>query len=185
MLDKTYRTEFFRTFLIEALPAPLTPASTHLQIFDNYITNTRLRLRSIRVPETKEWTRILQQRFPVGDDLSHRKIAEMHLDEDEYARLQIFEGNEMRKNRYFHEIDSCMFAFDVYLGPLWGVNRARVDFESESELTDFQPPPFVIFEITNEGFFDDANLVNRTFDEVRVAVENLGPPLVSTAAPDQ
>jgi hypothetical protein len=116
-MDKTYRTEQFRTFLIEALPAPLTPASSHIQIFDNYIANTRMRLRSIRVPETKEWTRVLQQRFPITPNvLSQWKIAEMHLNDPEYAQLSVFEGTEIRKNRYFHEFDSRMFAFDVYLG---------------------------------------------------------------------
>jgi CYTH domain-containing protein len=184
-MDKTYRTEHFRTFLIDALPAPLTPASSHIQIFDDYIANTRMRLRSIRVPETKEWTRVLQQRFPVGDEPSRWKIAEMHLNDDEYAQFQIFEGSEIRKNRYFHEFDSRTFAFDVYLGTLWGVNRARVDFESETELEEFAAPLFAVFEITNEAFFDDANLVNQELDDVREAVSKLTPASITKAAPDQ
>ena len=63
-MDKTARTELYRLFLIERLPEPLTPMSAHIQLFDNYIENTRLRLRNIRVPETKEWRHVLQQRFP-------------------------------------------------------------------------------------------------------------------------
>ncbi len=186
MLDKTYRTELLRTFLIDALPAPLTAASSHVQIFDNYIANTRMRLRSIRVPETREWKRILQQRFPLSaTELSHWKIAEMQLDEGEHAQLEIFEGTEIRKNRYFHEYDSRMFAFDIYLGKLWGVNRARVDFQNENELSGFRPPPFAVFEITNEPFFDDANLVEQTLESVREAVNRLKPASVATAAPDQ
>ena len=184
-MDKTYRTEFFRTFLIDALPAPLTPASSHIQIFDNYIANTRLRLRSIRVPETKEWRRVLQQRFSIGDEASRWKIAEMHLNDAEYAQLQIFEGTEIRKNRYFHEFDSRIVAFDVYLGTLWGLNKARIGFESEQELEGFVVPPFAVFEITSEPFFDDANLVNRSLEEVRIAVSKLTPASISKTAPDQ
>jgi hypothetical protein len=45
MTDKTAQTELHRIFLIEGLPDPLTPASAHLQLFDNYIENTRLRIR--------------------------------------------------------------------------------------------------------------------------------------------
>ena len=60
-MDKTARTETRRIFLLHNLPEPLTRASRHLQIFDNYIENTRLRLRSVRIPETKTWTWILQQ----------------------------------------------------------------------------------------------------------------------------
>jgi len=185
MSDKTYRTEFVRTYLIDALPSPMTAASSHLQIFDNYIANTRMRLRSVRVPETKEWTRVLQQRFPARYDNSHWKIAEMNLNESEYAQLQAFEGTEIRKNRYFHEFDSRMMAFDVYLGPLWGVNRVRVDFETEAEQNDFLPPPFAVFEISNESFFDDANLVHRTFEEVKLAVEKVEPVGTSTTTADE
>ena len=181
-MDKTYRTELFRTFLIEELPAPLTPASSHIQIFDNYIANTRMRLRSIRVPETKDWSRVLQHRFPVGDEGSFWKIAEMHLNDTEYAQLQIFEGTEIRKNRYFREFDSRTFAFDVYLGTLWGVNRARVDFENGTELEGFPVPPFAAFEITNDPFFDDANLVHQKFEDIREAVSKLTPASVSTVA---
>ena len=185
-MDKTYRTEQFRTFLIEALPAPLTPASSHIQIFDNYIANTRMRLRSIRVPETKGWTRMLQQRFPIGDELSRWKIAEIHLNDAEYAQLQIFEGTEIRKNRYFHEFDRVPFAFDVYLGSLWGLNTARVDFERREQMNDFEPPPFAIFEVTEDAFFAGENLVGRTFVEVQAEVAKIGKSLPAVSEiPDE
>ncbi len=172
-LDKTCRTELHRTFLIEALPEPLTRASGHIQLFDNYISNTRIRIRSIRVPETREWTHILQQRFPINaDDLSAWKIAEMHLDGEEYAQFKIFEGTEIRKNRYFHEFDGRMFAFDVYLGALWGLNRARAEFETSEELNEFEPPTFASFEVTKNQFFNDENLVLRKFEEVQAEVVN-------------
>ena len=171
--DKTYRTELHRTFLIEALPEPLTPQAAHLQLFDNYIHETRLRLRSIRVPETKEWTHILQQRFPA--DPEHRgewKYADIYLNDTEYEHFKPFEGTEIRKNRYFHEYNGKMFAFDVYLGPLWGLQRARVEFDSIDELTAFEPPPWAIVEVTNNSFFDDANLVSRKFSEVQDELNN-------------
>ena len=176
MMDKTYRTELCRIFLVEALPEPLTRASRHLQLFDNYIIETRLRLRSIRLPETKEWTYLLQHRLTVRDgDLSVLKVAEMHLDDAEHTQLETFEGNEIRKNRYFHEFDGRSFTFDIYLGALWGLNRARVDFQNEVDLAAFVPPPFAVFEVTNEPFFDDGKLVYRKFNEVREAVGKLSP----------
>jgi CYTH domain-containing protein len=184
MMDKTYRTELSRLFLVEALPAPLTPASSHLQIFDNYITGTRLRLRNVRVPETKEWTYLLQQRLRLHEgDLSCMKVAEIHLNEAEHTQLETFDGNEIRKNRYFHEFDARSFAFDIYLGALWGLNRARVDFQSDDELRAFRPPPFAIFEVTYESFFDDANLVYRKFEDVQEAVTKLVP--LSSPMPDE
>jgi hypothetical protein len=99
-MDKTNRTEIHRTFLLEALPEPLTRASAHIQIFDNYIPGTRLRLRSVRNPESASWTRILQQRFPAAEgNLSNMRLTEIYLNDAEYAQFQIFEGAEIRKNR--------------------------------------------------------------------------------------
>ena len=175
-MNKTYRAELCRLFLVETLPAPLTPASTHLQLFDNYVTETRLRMRMTRVPETKEWTYLLQQRLRIiENDLSCWHVAEMHLNDAEHAQLETFEGNEIRKNRYFHEFDGREFTFDVYLGTLWGLNRARVDFQNEDELRTFVPPPFAVFEVTTEPFFDDGNLVYRKFEDVREALGGLEP----------
>jgi CYTH domain-containing protein len=174
-MDKTARTELHRTFLIEQLPEPLTRASAHIQLFDNYIANTRMRLRSVRHPESKEWTYILQQRIHT-DDAFRIKLAEIFLDEAEHGRFEIFEGTEIRKNRYFHEFDGRTIEFDVYLGKLWGLNMARVEFDDESTLREYEPPPFVFVEVTNDPFFLGENLVNRKFEDVQAAVANLNIP---------
>ncbi len=176
--EKTYKTELRRVFLFEKLPAPLTAASGHLQIFDNYIENTRLRIRSMRSPETKQWTFILQQIFSVAENLSHRRIAEIYLDEAEHQAFERFEGrkvklnervvsNEIRKNRYFQEIGGRQVEFDVYLGDLWGLNLARVCFETENELTNYNIPPLLVYEVTNMPFFSGVNLVGKKTEDVR------------------
>jgi len=169
-MNKTAQTELHRLFLIEGLPEPLTPASSHLQLFDNYIMNTRLRLRKIRDPYTKIWTRILQQRFSVDGDAAVTKLAEIYLNNDEYASFAQFEGREIRKNRYFHEFDCVSVAFDVYLGGLWGLSTAKVDFETYERLTIFEPPPFAVIEVTNNPFFAGSSLVERTFADVQTEV---------------
>ena len=170
-MNKTAQTEFSRLFLIESLPEPLTPASSHLQIFDNYIENTRIRLRAIRDPYSKAWTRILQQRFSVTtDDVAITKLAEIHLDEAEYAAFEKFEGREIRKNRYFHEFDRVSFAFDVYLGPLWGLSTAKVEFETREQMQALIPPPFAVFEVTTNPFFAGSSLVDKSFTDIQAEV---------------
>ncbi|MEO7539892.1 MAG: hypothetical protein ABIV21_07680, partial [Pyrinomonadaceae bacterium] len=64
-MNKTAQTEMHRKFLVERLPEPLTAASSHLQIFDNYIEHTRIRIRRVRDPYSNTWTRMLQQRSPI------------------------------------------------------------------------------------------------------------------------
>lgn len=167
-MDKTYQTEIRRTFLIQGLPEPLTPASSHLQIFDNYIENTRLRLRSIRIPEDKKWTWMLEQRFPLkSENLSIWKISRIYLNEFEHKTFERFEGREIRKNRYFYNLDEKQAEFDIFLGKLWGLNLMNVHFETTLEMENFELPPFVIYEVTNYQYFTGENLVDKTFADVQ------------------
>lgn len=176
-MNKTSRTETRRIFLLRNLPEPLTRASRHLQIFDNYIENTRLRLRSVRVPETKEWTWILQQ-IIADVNSATREISEIHLNEAEHAVLEIFEGreisknervetNEIRKNRYFCEFDDRKIEIDLFLGALWGLITAQVDFETVEESKTFKPAPFFVSEVTADGFYTGENLIGKTFADVQ------------------
>jgi CYTH domain-containing protein len=171
-MDKTYRNEFRRLFLVEHLPEPMTRADAHLQIFDNYLENTRLRLRSIRVPETKQWNWILQQRFATDEDLMHWKIAEIHLNETEYQLFEQFEGREIRKNRYFYESEDKQIEFDVYLGDLWGLNLARVCFDTLENSRDFRFP-YTVLEVTDDKFFCGENLVEKNFADVQERVAEI------------
>lgn len=174
-MNKTYRTEFRRKYLIEALPEPLTRASRHLQLFDNYITGTRMRIRTIRDPETKQWSWLLQQRLTAeSSGLMNLKIGEIHLNEAEHTAFEPFEGNEIRKNRYFHEFDGREVAFDVYLGALWGLNIAGVEFANASSLDRFEMPSFAVFDITNEPFFLGENLFEKKFEDVQAEVARIG-----------
>lgn len=184
-MNKTAETELHRSFLIEGLPEPLTPASSHVQIFDGYIPGTRLRLRQMRDPYSNAWTRMLQQRFAThDDDLAETKLAEMHLDDAEFGLLESLARREIRKNRYFHEFDRVSFSFDVYLGPLWGLNTAKVEFQGRDEMERFIPPPFAIYEITNDRYFDGANLVTLEFADIQNKVTLL-TALQGSPEPDE
>jgi len=162
-MDKTGRSEFKRKFLIDGLPPPLTPASRHIQIFDNYLLGTNLRLRKMREPYENRWTFILQRILFVDNAM---RVAEIYLDDTEVSLFQGLEGGEIRKNRYFHEFDMSSVVFDVYLGDLSGLVTAQVPFEAEDRMTGFVPPPFCKIEITNEPSYREAQLVGRSFADL-------------------
>jgi len=184
MLDKTYRNEIRRRFLTEALPEPLTRSSSHIQIFDNYVANTRLRIRTLRDPASKAWTWSLEHRLHSANP-GITKVGELHLSEQEHAMLEHLEGSEIRKNRYFHEFDSRAFSFDVYLGPLWGLNIANVDLADEGSLGAYEPPPFAIYEITADPFFFGENLVGKSFEDVRAEVARIAEGGLLAVLPDE
>src|SRR5215210_3360132 len=115
MVESKYaRVERERRFILREMPEPLTRASQHVQIWDNYLTGTRLRLRKIRTPQTKKWTMKLTQKFaPEPSDFSRTIITNTYLSAAEYQVLSIFEGNEIRKNRYPFEYEGRRYSIDV------------------------------------------------------------------------
>ena len=166
--SKYARLERERRYLLADLPEPLTRASPHVQITDNYITGTRLRLRKVREPQTNKWTVKFTQKFaPNPADLSRTIITNTYLTAAEAEVLAVFEANEIRKNRYPFEFEGRTFAVDMFLGDLFGLVLAEVSFESDEELDNFQTPAFAIADVTNNDLFSGGNLSVSTFADVR------------------
>ena len=169
---KYARIERERRFLLRDLPEPLTRASEHVQIWDNYITNTRLRLRKIRVPKTKEYVLKLTQKYaPAPPDFSRTVITNIYLSPAEYEVLSIFEGNEIRKNRYPFEHEGRAYSIDIFLGALWGLVLAETSFETDEEMRDFTLPSFAVADVTEDELFTGARLVEITIDDLRAELE--------------
>src|SRR5688500_19743017 len=169
--SKYARVERERRYLLKDLPDGLTRADPHLQITDNYITGTRLRLRKVRDPRTNKWTVKFTQKFaPDPDDLSRTIITNTYLNPLEAETLSIFDSNEIRKNRYYFDFDGHRFSVDMFLGDLFGLVLAEVGFEGDEELDNFRKPPFVLAEVTNDPMFTGSSLCELTFPEVRDAI---------------
>ena len=167
--EKYARWELERRFLLRGLPDGMTPASEHVQITDNYITGTRLRLRKVRNPYTNEWTLKLTQKFaPDPADLSRTLVTNLYLTEYEYETLSVFEANELRKNRYPHAYEGRAYGVDAYLGDLLGLVIAETNFETEEEMREFKAPPFAVAEVTNDELFTPARLLDLTAEDIRV-----------------
>ncbi len=74
--SKYARVERERRYLLQDLPEGLSRADRHLQITDNYITGTRLRIRKVRDPKTNKWVVKFTQKFaPNPADLSRTIIT--------------------------------------------------------------------------------------------------------------
>jgi CYTH domain-containing protein len=161
------RVERERRFLLSDMPEPLTRASEHVQIWDNYITGTRLRLRKIRTPQTRQWRLKLTQKFAPSGDSSRTQITNTYLSASEYQVLSVFEGNEIRKNRYPYEYEGRKYSIDVFLGALWGLILAETEFETDEEMAAFTPPPFAAMEVTGEDAFTGGRLVELSYEDLR------------------
>ena len=170
--SKYARVERERRYLLQDLPEGLTRASPHLQITDNYITGTRLRLRKVRDPQTNKWVVKFTQKFaPRSEDLSRTVITNTYLNPSEYEVLSVFEANKIRKNRYHFEFAGRIFSVDMFIGELLGLFLAEVGFDTDEELEGFPLPPFAIAEVTNYETFTGGRLCHLSFEDIREEVK--------------
>src|SRR5690349_4903671 len=166
--SKYARVERERRYLLPDLPQGLTRADPHLQITDNYITGTRLRLRKVRDPRTNKWTVKFTQKFaPDTEDLSRTTITNTYLNALEAEVLSVFDANEIRKNRYPFDFEGRRFAVDMFLGDLFGLVLAEVSFETDDELDNYPKPPFALIDVTNDPLFTGGRLCEMTFSDLR------------------
>ena len=174
--SKYARIERERRYLLRDLPEGMTRADPHLQITDNYMTGSRLRLRKVREPRTNKWTVKFTQKFALDpEDLSHTIITNTYLNALEAEVLSsIFNSNEIRKNRYPYEFEGHKFAVDMFLGDLFGLVLAEISFETDEELDNFPQPPFALADVTNEPFFIGGSLCELTFSDVRAEIARRG-----------
>jgi CYTH domain-containing protein len=174
--NKYARVERERRYLLQDLPQGLTRASPHVQITDNYITGTRLRLRKVRNPQTNKWTVKFTQKFaPDAEDFSRTIITNIYLNALEAEMLAVFDANEIRKNRYPFEFEGRSFSVDMFLGDLFGLVLAEVSFETDDELENFPRPPFAIADVTNNELFTGGKLSELSFADIREAIMRSEP----------
>lgn len=172
--SKYARIERELRYVLEDLPLGLTRVDPHLQITDNYITGTRLRLRKVRDPRTNKWTVKFTQKFaPNPQDLSRTIITNTYLNALEADTLSVFDGNEIRKNRYVFEFAGKKFGIDMFLGELFGLVLAEVNFDSDEEMDSFRLPSFALAEVTNNHLFSGGRLSQLSFADLREEIVRL------------
>jgi CYTH domain-containing protein len=169
------RVERERRYLLQDLPEGMSRASPHVQITDNYLTGTRLRLRKIRDPQTNKWTAKLTQKFASdAGDFSRTIITNIYLNALEAETLAVFAANEIRKNRYPFEFEGRKFSVDMFLGDLFGLVLAEVSFETDEELHNFPRPPFAIADVTGTELFTGGRLCELSFADIRKEILRSG-----------
>ncbi len=169
------RVERERRYLLRDLPEGMTRADPHLQITDNYITGTRLRIRKVREPRSNKWIVKFTQKFATDpNDLSRTIITNTYLNALEAEVFASYTTNEIRKNRYPFEFEGRKFSVDMFLGDLFGLVLAEVSFETDEELDNFPKPPFALVDVTNEPLFSGGRLCELTFSAVRAAIAERG-----------
>jgi CYTH domain-containing protein len=169
------RVERQRRYLLSGLPEGVSLRDEHAQITDNYITNTRLRLRRSRWVPTGEWSlKLSQKQTPAPPDFGRALITTLYLNRAEYEALSVFEANELRKNRYYLRREGRLYSINVYLGDLRGLVLAETDFDDDAEMDAFPLPPFAHADVTRDEMFTGARLVELTAEALRAELARRG-----------
>ena len=164
-----------RRYLLADLPEGMTRADHHLQITDNYITGTRLRIRKVRDPRTNKWVVKFTQKFaPNPGDLSRTIITNIYLNATEAETLSIFAANEIRKNRYYFDFEGRRFSIDMFIGDLFGLVLAETSFDTDEDLDHFATPSFAIADVTNNELFSGGKLSELRYEDVRKEILQSG-----------
>ena len=160
---------FQRRFLVNGLPEGCSPADPHLQMFDNYVASSGLRLRKTRDPltDSRDWMLEKLEYDRKNPEIFNR--SQIKLSKSEYRLFDAFLGRETRKNRYRTK-DSVFY--DIFLGELRGLNILKIEFATRDECSGLEIPSDAIVEITGDLFFTEKNLVEVKFDDIRNHLSN-------------
>ena len=166
--------EWERRFLVRQLLAEIRESRNYRCITDNYISGTRLRLRRVEANGRNEVVFKLTQKFAdASSPTMQTTITTLYLDEAEYKRLAVLEGNEITKRRYGYHYEGQRFGLDVFMGRHEGLILAEVECKSEEELKHLALPPFIVREVTEEVFFTGGALASVTVEEFRRTLAKL------------
>lgn len=128
-------------------------------ITDHYLPETRMRLRRLTSEKGNiAFYKFTQKYRENNQEAASTSITNLYLRAAEYLRLRKLGGNRLEKIRYTHHYEGHFYSVDVFLGPLEGLILAEIEFENEESINTINQPAFAVAEVTQDPFFEGANL---------------------------
>ncbi len=157
--------ELERTFLVKALP-PGWRRLPHEQIIDRYFPyncahpGIRLRQKGAQATLTKK-------RPLCSNDSSRQEEQTIILSPAEFRAFQKIPAKIVSKTRYYQHWHRAKIEFDVFRGPLKGLVLADIEFTSTRQLRSFQPPDFLLADVTQEEMIAGGKLAGKRYSNLR------------------
>jgi CYTH domain-containing protein len=124
---------------------------------DKYLRDTRLRLRI--VTDTESGHRIVKLTKKADSTSPYfRTVSRILLSPAEYTVLDAVDGDRLTKTRYHCTHLGRTYAIDRFDGELDGLVLCEVEAADLDDLMKAEPPDFAYREVTEDAFFDGANL---------------------------
>ncbi len=159
---KYTRAEYERRFLVSPLADWQSRVESYSKTFeDNYIRNSRLRLRILTDSDTGRRLIKLNKKIETTSPYLST-VSRILLSPSEYELLDGLEGERLKKVRYYHNYLGRIFSIDVFAGELEGLVLCETEAETLEELLQAEPPEYAKQEVTEDSFFRGGNLCRTT-----------------------
>lgn len=169
-IPKYAQLENERRFLITECP-DLSKITFRL-IEDLYISESRLRLRSITHADGQQQAFKFCKKYP-SDDIGSGAIVNVYLTADEHRTLSQLPGRRIRKRRYSLDFAATTFSLDVFEDQLAGLVLCEVEAASAASLELIVAPTWAQYEVTDDPFFTGGNLVNISASVLRAKLSSM------------
>jgi CYTH domain-containing protein len=156
--------EIEKTFLVKNIPSNLGQYQA-IPILQGYISPLPTPLRIRKKGDKFELTKKI---FLKPNDYSSAEEINIYLTEYEFNKLWPLVEKYLEKIRYLIPLkDNLIAEMDVYQGKLKGLVVVEVEFKSEQEMNNFQPPEWFGKDITQKDFSANAFLAGKSFEEIK------------------
>ncbi len=165
MVEEKYAVgEYERRFLLDRIPDDVADPRT---IVDEYITDTRLRLRTVHWPDTDQRDQKLgHKRRLVESDPTGIMCTSLYLDDDEITVLATLPSRRLVKTRWRLTLGEVAASIDVFEESLEGLIMLEVDLGGPDLLAMFTPPDWVGPEVTHDEHFTGGELAGVSFQDL-------------------
>ena len=160
------RIEYERRFLVSPRARWESFVESYSKTFeDNYLRNTRLRIRLLTDSDTgRRLVKLTKKIESASPYLT--TISRILLSPGEHELLEGLEGDRLRKVRYYHHHLGRVFSVDVFEGELEGLVLCEAEAEDLAGLMLITPPAYAEREVTEDPFFTGGNLCRTTRAEL-------------------
>lgn len=171
---KYSRIEYERRFLVRTSSDWRAVAlSVAKRIEDKYLHGTRLRLRVVTDQRSND--RVLKlTKKSTSPSAFFRTNTRILLSSEELSLFDSLPGSRLTKTRHHVLHLDHLFAVDVFDAHLDGLVLCEVEAPSLDDLMHAQPPTFVFCEVTEDPFFNGANLAHVSRDDLLAKLASLG-----------
>ena len=155
-------------YLLNKIPDGLFDNPKGWLITDRYFSHTRLRLRHMKsVLGNDDIYKLTQKYRSETQSADETTITNLYLTREEYNHLESLDGKMIKKKRFPYSVQNHNFSIDVFEGRHQGLILAEMEFDGQSDLSEFTIPLFALQDVTDDPFFTGGNLVTMTDEELR------------------